>query len=246
MKTQHEYIYGTTNIKLSASVCNILVTDCFNFGFVKNNLANISGFLNNIIPKLSKLRESHHNDLLKYNNNDEKITKIVESNIYNVYLKQFDLEDENQINIPFRINNNARNYFIYIEDNLLPLFDIDFTNYIRSLLKEYSIKDNIKRELCYFSEQLNDLKKSIKNNQFIKICTNEKNVYKIIPVALEQSNVRNKNYIIGYDPVDTSIIFIELADIKNISYLKEEFILSDDQVERICNHAYDILNKEEE
>lgn len=246
MKTQHEYIYGTTNIKLSASIFNILVIDCFNFGYIKNDLANISGFLNNIIPKLSKLRESHHNDLLEFNNNDEKITKIVESNIYNIYLKQFDLEDDNQINIPFRINNNSRNYFLYIEDNLLPLFDIDFTNYIRSLLKEYSIKDNIKRELCYFSEHLSDLKKAIKNNQFIKIHTNYKDLYKIIPVSLEQSNVKCKNYIVGYDPVDTSIIFIEIAIIKDISYLKEKFILSDEQVEHICNYAYDVLNKEED
>lgn len=246
MKLQHEYIYGTTNIKLPISICKILVTDCFNFGFIKNNIANISGFLNNIIPKLSKLRESHHNDLLKYNNYDERITRIVESNIYNIYLKQFDLDDENQINIPFRINNDSRNYFIYIEDNLLPLFDIDFTNYIRSLLKEYSIKDKIKRELCYFSEHLDNINQSIKNNQFIKIYTNDKITYKIIPVVLEQSNGTNKNYIIGYDPKDSSIIFIELATIKDISYLKDKFILTDDQVECICNNAYDILNKEEE
>lgn len=245
MKAQHEYIYRTTNLKLPASVCNILVTDCFNFGFVKNDLANISGFLNNIIPKLSKLREAYHNDLLKYNSNDEKLTRIVESNIYNMYLKQFDLEDDNQINIPFRINNNSRNYFIYIEDILLPLFDIDFTNYIRSLLKEYSIKDNIKRELCYFSEHLDNLKKSIENNQFIKIRTKDKDFYKIIPVSLEQSSIRNRNYIVGYDPMDTSIIIIELAVIIDISYIKEEFILSDDQVEHICNYAYDKLNKEE-
>lgn len=246
MKIQHEYIYGTTNIKLSANICNVIVKDCFNFGYFKNDLANINGFLNNLIPKLSKLRELHHNDLLKHNNNDEKITKIVESNIYNVYLKQFDLEEDNQINIPFRINNNSRNYFIYIEDNLLTLFNTDFTNYIRSLLKEYSIKDNIKRELCYFSEHLDNLKNSIKNNQFIKIYTNNKDVYKIIPVSLEQSCVRNKNYIVGYDSSDTSIIIIELAIIKEISYLKEEFILSDVQVEHICNCAYDILSKEEQ
>lgn len=246
MKTQHEYIYGTTNIKLSCSICNILVTDCFNFGYVKNNLANISGFLNNIIPKLSKLRESHHKELLKYNNSNEKITKIVESNIYNIYLKQFDLEEDNQINIPFRINNKSRDYFIYIEDILLPLFDIDFTNYIRSLLKEYSIKDNIKRELCYFSEHLCDLKKFIQCSQFIKIYTKEKATHKIIPVSLEQSTIHNKNYIVGYDPVDASVIIIELSVIKDISYLKDKFVLNDELIESICNYAYDKLNKEEE
>ena len=63
---RHEYLYGSMNIKVSESISNILVGDCFRFGFIKNGEANFSGFINDIIPKLSKLREEKHNELLKY------------------------------------------------------------------------------------------------------------------------------------------------------------------------------------
>ena len=74
----------------------------------------------------------------------------------------------------------------------------------------------------------------------------KKDIYKIIPVSLEQSSLRNKNYIVGYNPLDSSIRLIELAVILDISYLKDSFIISDDKIEHICSQAYDILNKEEE
>ena len=99
----HEFLYGSMNIKIPESIFYVLVEDCHRFGFIKNDEANFSGYINDIIPKLSKMREEKHNTILKYNDYDENLTRIIEKNIYNVYLKEFDLEDDNIGDLSFRI-----------------------------------------------------------------------------------------------------------------------------------------------
>jgi hypothetical protein len=241
---RHEYLYGSMNIKVSESISNILVSDCIRFGFIKNGEANFSGFINNIIPKLSKLREEKHNELLKYNNFNEIITRIVEKNIYNVYLKEFDLEDDNTEIISFRINKKNKDDFIYIDDNMLEVYNMDFTNYIRSLLKEYSIKSTIKRELCYYSDILKDLNKAIKLNQLIKVYGN--NEYMFVPIVLEQAHKKDCNYLVGIDEKDENILLIPLCEIKHVSFLNKNINIGDETVKSVAEYVYQVLNEEDD
>lgn len=103
-------------------------------GFIKNNKPNISGFLNQLIYHLSQYREDLHNNFLRKNNNDSKLALIIEQNIYNVYLRTFDISNDSKVKIQLRINKQYMNSFINIVDNYLNKYNMDFTNYIRTLL----------------------------------------------------------------------------------------------------------------
>lgn len=242
----HEFLYGSMNIKIPESIFYVLVEDCHRFGFIKNDEANFSGYINDIIPKLSKMREEKHNTILKYNDYDENLTRIIEKNIYNVYLKEFDLEDDNIGDLSFRINNKSRDEFIYIHDNLLELFDLDFTNYVRSLLKEYSIKPVLKRDLCYFYNELDNINEAINSNRLIKVYNKDGEIYEIVPIALEQCYKKETNYLIGSIEDKTGIWIIALDSISRISYLNKIIELSDEDITGMTQEAYDKIYKEDE
>lgn len=240
----HEFLYGSTNIKIPESIFYVLVEDCYRFGFIKNGEANFSGFINDIIPKLSKIREEQHKELLKYNNYDLELTRKIEKSIFDVYLKEFNLEDDNTENLPFRINNAHRDEFIDIHDNILDLFNMDFTNYVRSLLKEYSIKSSLKRELCYFYNELDKIKKAIETNQVIRIYI-ENEVSEMIPIVLEQCYKKDKNYLVGISLDESNFYIITFDEIKRISYLNQCYILKDEIISVVAEKAYDIIYSEE-
>lgn len=244
MKKMHEYINGCLNIKVSNSIIEILKYDCRKFGYIKNDEPNISGFLNDLIPNLSLIREEKHEEFLKYNDWDPTITKIVEDNIYNIYLKSFDLEDNNMNNIYFRINKKNKNKFIEIEDILLAKYSIDFTNYIRSLLKEYSIKPFYKRELCIYYRHLSLIRSAVKNMQKIRIYLGN-TILDAIPISLEVCASIEENYLVIIICELNVPYYYRLNDIYNISYLEEYVKLDSDAIkDAMDNFEKYVIRKE--
>jgi len=138
----------------------------------------------------------------------------------------------------------SRDYFIYIEENLLSLFNIDFTGYVQSLLKEYTMKNNINRELCYYNQELPYIKNAINKGQVIKIYKRDTEIQSLIPISLEHSNKNTNNFIIGYNKENDIGLIVKLASIKQISYLDEYFILDDEIIEELCDKSQKYLNEE--
>ena len=164
MKNDRLTFFDPTNILLPITVYDTLYHDAYYFGYEKNNTANISGFLNHLIPCLSKYRDDLHNTLLKNNNNNEELTLKIEENIYKIYFNKYDYCDDGTINVPFRVNKEHYEDFLTIHDLYLIKYNMDFSSYVRSLLIEYSSKRIGQREFFYFYNKLNTIKEAIHKN----------------------------------------------------------------------------------
>ena len=187
-----------THFKLPIYVYQTLFKDAFYFGFIKNNVPTISGLLNHLIPSLADYRHDLHLTFLNNNDGNEELTIKIENNIYNTYFSKDDYCDDASIDISFRANNTHLEQLLDIYDNVLYTYDMNFTQFVRSILIEYCSKRLNQREYFFFYKEMQNIKYAIKNN---KQCTfylkNEKLCF--VPISIELSFKREQNYIIGYD-----------------------------------------------
>ena len=240
---KYKYFFKeSTNRKLSDGVCRVLAWDCHNFGFYKNNKPNFSGLLNRLIPELSKYRDDLHEKFLWFNNNNENITRQIEDNIYNVYVKTFDIADSCFINVPFRISKNYTKDFAIIYEQKLKKYGLDFTNYIRTLLCEYAIKPYYQRELFFFYSFVENLKEQIKSSRLCYYVNCNKQEY-FIPVAIEM-NAKFENYIVGIKQDFLSSIFVPLRQAENVRFLTTVECLRDNDYDLISREWQEFSNKE--
>jgi hypothetical protein len=181
---------------------------------LKIKKSNISGFLNKLIPTLSHYLEDLHLDFLKFNNNNKELCRIVEKNLYSVYLKKIDLSDDGTISVPFRVNKMYKEEFEHIHNKLLNDYDTYFTKYVRTLLCEYCFKSFVIRELLYFYDTINDLKDSIINKTIIT-CYFDDCIYSFLPVSIEQYH--EQNYLCGVDE-KMNIVALKLKDLSDFDF----------------------------
>ncbi len=231
MNTQKYFFKESTNIKLSDGICQVLSWDCHNFNYFKNDTCNFSGLLNRLIPELSAYRDDLHKKFLAYNHYDENITRQIEDSIYNVYIKTFDISDSSFINVPFRINKRYTDEFTVIYEQKLKKYGLDFTNYVRTLLCEYSVKPYYQRELFFFYRFVDGLKQQIKEQKSCYYVLDNKFDY-FIPIAIELSP-KQDNYIVGILTDMQTPIHIPLVDADKIRFL--------DNYYEITEEAYDIV-----
>ena len=171
MKNSRLTFNSSTNFTLPIGVFHILQRDAYYYGFVKNEQPNVSGFLNNLIPALSDYQEDLFDKLLKYNNGDMKIARICARSIHNVYLHPFVFHDDGVINVPFRISKDKYDDFIVIHDERLAFYGTDFTNYVRTLLSEYTSKTLGQREYMYAFRKIYPLREAIQKKIVCKFYT---------------------------------------------------------------------------
>lgn len=234
-----------TNILVPMEVFGILIYDAHHFGYTKNGTANLCGFLNRLIPELSTYRDDLHNQFLKFNNGNENITAAVESSIYQVYLNTFSLNDDGKINIPFRISKKYQHDFLLIQSEKLQKYQLDFTNYVRSLLEEYVIKPPFQRELFFHYRNVQTLK-SIIRNENVCILFSKSNSIEIIPAAIEPLIFLGKNYIVGLDVNKENFLFFPLSDLEEIIVLAKTISLNEAECELIHQGVKNLLKEEEE
>lgn len=220
------FLIDGTNFKISSGIYEILSHDCIYFGFIKNNKPNISGFINHLIYHLSEYREDLHNDFLRHNNFNEKLALDIEHNIYNIYLKTFDISNDSKVTIQLRLNKQYIDTFIQIVDNQLSKYNLDFTNYIRTLLLEYAVKPLYQREYFFIYRYSKIILKAQKNSKFITIRTNDE-IINIVPVAIEKDYIDNQSYIFGFTKNKEQIVILKFSYIKAITS-QDEFLLIDD------------------
>lgn len=236
------YFIEHTNFDVSQIIYNILLRDSEYFGFMKNNKPNISGFLNSLIPNLAIYREELHRDFLKNNNNDENLSNIIEQNIYNVYLKTFDMTDDSMVKIQFRVNKENRKDFIKIQDEFLTKYDMTFSKYIKSLLAEYASRPLFQREIFYNFKLNKVLINAIKNEMYVYIYLNDNSKVKIAPIDIEINPNTESNYIFGFSENKEKIYIIRYSLISSISKLNQKVELTEKDYEEISELEEDYFN----
>lgn len=233
---------SSTNFTLPIGAFYILERDAYYYGYVKNEKPNISGFLNELIPVLSDYQEELYKELLKYNNGNTDIAKIVARSIHNVYLKPFNFHDDAYISVPFRISKDKYNDFEIIHDERLRFYDTDFTNYIRTLLVEYASKTFAQREYLYAFRKLKNIREAIIKNKMCRFYSDGKcDVF--VPVSIEASPVFEYNYIVGitneYIPMA-----IRLSEVYKIVMLEEKMTITEKMCMLINEHLENIYEEE--
>lgn len=204
-----------TNFTVPFVIFDTLVADAFHFGFVKNGVANLSGLLNHLLPAMSDYREDLHFDFLKENDGDEELTIKIEECIYKTYFGKYDFYDDGMAKIPFRVNKIYYKDFMKIHDLLLAKYNMDFCNYVRSLLLEYATKRLSQREYFFYYRLMHDLKNAIAN-QYLCRFYEKKDRVAFIPLSLETSKLNEQNVIIGIGEANDEFYALPLASVQKI------------------------------
>ena len=242
MKNSRLTFNSSTNFTLPIHVFRVLQRDAYYYGFIKNEKPLVSGFLNNLIPELSDYQEDLFNQLLKYNNGDEKIARACSRSIHNIYLYPFSFHDDGVVNVPFRISKDKYDDFLVIHDERLAFYDVDFTNYVRTLLSEYASKTLSQREYLYAFRIINSLREAMKKERVCKFYANG-HAFVFAPVSIEVSPIYNYNYIVGINN-DNQAQAIRLSETQKVSVLENKIKITEEMCELISNHLDNIYEEE--
>ncbi|MBQ8375274.1 MAG: hypothetical protein IJX98_06875 [Clostridia bacterium] len=230
--------YYPTNITIPITVYHTLENDANYFGYFKNGKPNINGFLNKLLPCLSDYRDDLHNSFLSYNQGDEETTQKIEENIYKLYFNKYDYCDDGVVNISLRINQEYYKDFLKIHDTKLQKYNMDFTNYIRSLLIEYTSKRIGQREYFYFYREINEIKNAITNHEECCFYTHiEKLTF--VPISIELSKNTGRNLIIGITTDKETAWILELVALIQIFQTEKNVEITKDD----CDFAYEVLEE---
>ena len=237
MKIQRLTFFDPTNLTLPYIIYLTLEGDAKYFGYIKNGKPNISGFLNNLIPRLADYRDDLHYNLLVSNNYDEELTTKIEESIYKIYFNKYDYCDDGITTVPFRVNKEHLQDFLNIYDNKLSKYNMDFTNFVRSLLIEYSSKRLNQREYFFYYREITKIKNAIENNILCYFHTDVERSY-FVPVSIELSELAEENLIVGYNPKEETAYILPLASVRKIVISSPtQPITSED-----CAFIYDALD----
>lgn len=207
--------YDPVNLSLPIFVYKTIKDDAKYFGFTKNNQPNVNGFLNHLIPCLSNHREDLHKTFLLKNDNDEIFVNKLEKNMYRHYFNQYDYFDDVYRKVSLRITKQKYNEFVFIHDTIIDKYDMDFTEYIRSLLIEYSTQRICKREYFFHYPKINTLKNAIEKSEMCYFYTTERK-FAFIPASIELATSISVNLVVGISEDKKTPYFIKLGNIQDI------------------------------
>lgn len=233
---------SSTNITLPIGVYQILRSDAYYYGFVKNGKPNVSGFLNKLIPALSDYQEDLFAELLKYHRGNAEYAQMCARSIHNVYLRPFAFHDDGVVNVPFRISKDRYDDFIMIHDERLAFYDTDFTNYVRTLLSEYASKTLGQREYLYAFRAISILREAIRKEMICRFYTDEQ-IFVFVPVSIETSPVYGHNYVVGIDG-DGHPQAIRLYKMQRVSVTEKRTQVTETMC-RLINDHLDTIYEEE-
>lgn len=242
MNNNYDILTDGTNFSISNGIYDIIISDCFYFGYIKNNKPNISGFINHIIPHLAKYREDLHLQFLKNNNYDEDIARLIECNIYNIYLKTFDISNDSKRKIQLRINKENESSFREILYKHLNKYNLDFTNYIRTLLLDYSIKPLYQREYFSIYSLSKKIEYAIQHCKEIVIKTRSESI-NLIPITYEVNSTTAQSFLFGFASSSKDVITIlEYSKIQNIIVLDNSHTLTQEDYNFIIDSIQKFFN----
>lgn len=223
---------GSTNIRLSASAYDILIMDCYRFGFLKNNKENVSFMISKLIKELTEYRNDFHEELLKKNNGDVKIVKTIENNIFNTYLKTLNyICDDSYVNVGYRVSKEFKNDVSKVFYDVLEKYNMDFSSYVRSIIYEYCSRSDLQRELFVNYSLVKNIKKAIKKELVVNII-NERIQDELILVSIEPT-FSGFNYLLGITPNKTECRFLPLCKTEHLKLKNEKVHVSQENYDNI-------------
>ena len=233
---------GSTNIRLSKSSHDILVTDCYRFGLLRKDEANISFIISKLIKELTIYRENLHDEFLKNNKSDIHVVKSIENNIFNIYLKTFNyICDDSHINVGYRINKEFKQSIENLFYETLEKFDMDFTSYVRSIIYEYCSRSELQRELFLNYELVCQIRKCI-NKSCVTTIINDDVQNDMVLVSIEAVD-NGYNYLLGISVDKKECYFLPLCKTKKIMMRKQIVEVSEDELDKITQHFKDFIEE---
>ena len=216
MKTHERLTFSTpSHFNLPITIYNTLIEDALYFKILKDNQASISGLMNHLIPNMAEYRNDLHISFLKENNGDVELTNKIEKNIYKTYFNQYDYCDDGTVSVPFRVNSAHLQQFLDIYDNVLHKYNMNFAEFVRSVLIEYSSKRLNQREYFFYYNEIHKIKDAIQNSQQCVLYLEEEKI-SFVPISVEISRKSEQNLIIGYDFENNKTHIVPIVLLKRI------------------------------
>ena len=234
----------STNFVLSVDAFRILECDANCFGYMKNGKANISGFLNDLLPELACYQNNLYKQLLLYNNGNVEAAQIAARSIHNVYIPMTAFHEDGVAKISFRISKDKYDEFIDIHDNRLSFYDTGFTTYIRTLLVEYASKSYSQREYLYSYRRVIHVSDAIQRQNICKFYSSD-SILSFVPVSIETTPILGHNYIIGVSR-DGTPISVGLRSLKKVVATDEKKSISVEICDSLNDYLYDLYREEHE
>ena len=234
-------------IRISRFVFLTIVHDCKTFKCIKKDgTANISKFINNLLPTLLKKRDSLHKKI-KHKLLSSKIIKRIDNKDSDLLLGELEtildvpvsidyLLDELSEEIWIRPDKHSCKYYEKIWNTELVKYGLDFSQYIRFLLNDYCSLQQFKREELYFYKILEAVRKTSQNKNAIETKINEEYVT-IIPIEFYSDYLRtNMTYLMYARNWDSSHIYLcNLIDLEIIQLSETQFELNEKQIHAVYN-----------
>lgn len=233
-------------IRTSEFLRAILVSDAITFGFLNSKgKANLSGFLNKMIPNMYRLRRARSEALYEEivsscqhvtEKDFEIIQDIVDRVVDKVYFPDADLGNLTR-EIWIRPTQKAQLAFMEIEEESL-LTDGGFSTYLRSMLNEYCKLPQYKRETIVFDEELQLVFDGMnQSREVVLLAKGEK--YSGVPLnCVYGAGQDQQTYVFMYDIGARVIQRILLKDIKRVFVTACEYV-PDSRVFRRMREIYD-------
>ncbi|MGL4946420.1 MAG: WYL domain-containing protein [Cetobacterium sp.] len=228
-------------IYLDRHTLEILEKDMEAFNIIKKNSLNKSKMGNMIFKALNSKVEFEQNEMLEFfmkeikektlskkfilkkeheleiSNNLKEIHRNIIKNYFDTKVKNIKIKDF----FYFRLNNENSEYFEILE-NEYPEEKINITIFFRRLFLEYSKYSQYEREKLLFKESYDNLKKAIKNSNYIniKIMGLKENI-KCRPLDIKNNKDEQNNYLITSNELE--IRTVKLCKIERIFISHEKF-----------------------
>lgn len=204
-----------THFNLPITIYNTLIEDALYFNILKDNQASVSGLMNHLIPNMAEYRNDLHVSFLKENDGNVELTHKIEKNIYKTYFNQYDYCDDGTVAVPFRVNSAHLQQFLDIYDNTLYKYNMNFTEFVKSVLVEYSSRRLNQREYFFYYKEIHKIKGAIQNKQQCVFYIEEGKM-SFVPISVEISRRGECNLIIGYDFENDKAYIMPILSLKRI------------------------------
>lgn len=202
------------SIRLPSELYDLLEADARLFGFRKNGKGNINGFLNELLPSIIDMQTSITFPT-SLTNSDKQTSSFLKSSMF--YLDSFfkPLLKGNNVTISFRVNKAHEKAFQEIYENILPVYNMDFSALVRSLLTCYITNRLAIRERFLYFKIYTEISKAIIEQQQILVFLKEERL-QLSCVAVFVSPISDRNVLLGINPTTGSANAIPLSLVQKI------------------------------
>lgn len=186
------------SIRLPSELYDLIEADARLFGFKKNGKSNINGFLNELLPSIIEVQDSITSSNFLSATKDQASSVIATSiSCMDTVFKP--LLSGNNITISFRVNKAHEKDFKNIYENVLPIYNMDFSALLRTLLTFYTINRLAIRERFLHFKNYTEISNAIIENKQCLCFLKEKSLLLSCLVILV-SPVSDRNVVLGIDP----------------------------------------------